>query len=236
MVAEISDFGNRERDSGMKEHREMFQYVRNRLERQAREADGGMGTNKGCTNKDWISYSRYDHVVRVYKWMLRITSELKDDSLDLESLKIATIFHDVGYGLDTEEKPHARISAEICKDYLEARNYPYEKVEFICDLIARHSMKRLLYQRSTELELIVLMEADLLDDTGAMGLVMDTWIEGLDDHATFESMAKHMEKYTYRHMKQVNMVTAPAKKFWHEKRKLVYEFVRQYRRDLGDMK
>ena len=43
------------------------------------------------------------------------------------------------------------------------------------------------------------------------------------------------EKYTYRHMKQMDFVTAPGKRFWHEKRTLVYEFLRQYRRDLGLM-
>ncbi len=217
----------------MREHQEMFQYVRNRLEKQAKTARDDI---MGFTNKNFIPYSRYEHIVRVYKWVLRITSELKDDYLDLESLKIATIFHDVGYGLETEEKSHALVSAEICRDYLEQRNYPPDKVEFICNLIARHSMKRLLYQKSTELELIVLLEADLLDDTGAMGLIMDAWIEGLNENATFDTMEKHIEKYTYRHMKQMNMVTTPAKKIWHEKRKLVYEFMRQYRRDLGDMK
>jgi len=36
-------------------------------------------------------------------------------------------------------------------------------------------------------------------------------------------------------MKQMDFVTAPGKRFWHEKRTLVYEFLRQYRRDLGLM-
>jgi hypothetical protein len=33
----------------------------------------------------------------------------------------------------------------------------------------------------------------------------------------------------------MDFVTAPGKRFWHEKRTLVYEFLRQYRRDLGLM-
>ncbi len=211
----------------MNEHAEMLEFVRNRLGQQKAFAGG---------NKHQIGYDKFDHTVRVYKWMLRITTELKDDYLDLESLKVATIFHDVGYGIVQEDTPHSVLSAQICKDYLEERNYPYEKIEFITDLIERHSMKRLLYQRSTPIELVVLMEADMLDDTGAMGIVMDAWIASMDDAASFDAIAKHMEKYTYRHMKQFNMVTAPAKKFWHEKRRLVYDFIRQYRRDLGDMK
>ena len=40
---------------------------------------------------------------------IRITRELKDDSLDVESLKIATIFHDVGYAVQGDEG-HAKES------------------------------------------------------------------------------------------------------------------------------
>lgn len=210
----------------MNQHREMFEYVKNRLDKQCPE-NGGYG------NKIAIPYSRYNHVVRVYNWVLRIVEELKDESLDIESLKVATIFHDVGYGLDEENKQHAFVGAEICQDYLESIDYPQEKVEFICSLIERHSMKRLLYDKGTQMELIVLMEADLLDDTGAQGIIMDAWIEAKNSKVDFYSMLQHIRKYTYRHMRQTNLVTAPGKKFWHEKRKLTYEFVRQLERDLG---
>ena len=211
----------------MRDHKDMFEYVKLRLDKQ--NASSGV-------NKTKITYDRYDHVVRVYKWMLRIVMELKDDSLDTESLKIATIFHDIGYGLETESKPHSVAGAELCRDYLERRNYPPEKIEFICDMICKHSEKKLMWQKNTPLELIVLMEADMLDDTGAMGIILDAWIESKEDNPNFNSFLKHIQKYTYSQMKNVEMVTAPAKKFWHQKRKLVYDFVREYQRDLGDMR
>ncbi len=211
----------------MNQHKDMFEYVRNQLDKAEHDPQA---------NKGKIHYERYDHTVRVYKWMIRITNELNDDNLDLESLKVATIFHDCGYGYETEKLPHPHASAIICRDYLERRDYSPEKVGFICDLIEQHSEKSRISDVETPIELVVLMEADMLDDTGAMGLILDTWIEATDEKASFESMRKHIEKYTYRHMKNVNMVTAPAKRFWHEKRKLVYDFIRQYRRDLGDMK
>ena len=72
----------------MKQHRKMFQYVEEMLYSYDRR--------KGDKSKNKIEYDRYAHTLRVYQWMLRITRELKDDSLDVESLKIATIFHDVG--------------------------------------------------------------------------------------------------------------------------------------------
>lgn len=190
---------------------------------------------KGAKSKNKIAYDRYAHTVRVYKWMIRITNQLRDDNMDKESLKIATIFHDCGYSTGRDEN-HAVMSSAICRDYLERRQYPPEKIDFICYLIEEHSNKKLFHEKNTPIELIVLMEADMLDDTGAMGIVLDSWIASRGEDATFESVCRHFEKYTYRHMKQMEFVTAPGRQFWHEKRKLVYEFLRQYKRDLGDMK
>ncbi|MCH5265298.1 MAG: HD domain-containing protein [Lachnospiraceae bacterium] len=212
----------------MRQHKAMFQYVEEILYSYDRK--------KGDKSKNKIAYDRYQHTLRVYHWMLRITNELKDDTLDLESLKIATIFHDAGYGSPDRDKPHGQVSSAICRDYLERRQYPPEKIDFICYLIEEHSNKKLFYESRTPIELVVLMEADMLDDTGAMGIILDSWIASKDENATFESVCRHFEKYTYRHMKQMEFVTAPGRRFWHEKRKLVYEFLRQYRRDLGDMR
>lgn len=210
----------------MKQHRKMFQYVEELLYSYDRQ--------KGEKSKNKIAYDRYEHTVRVYKWVLRIVKELRDDSIDEEALKIATIFHDVGYCINGHEG-HARESARICRDYLERRPFEPEQIDYICYIIEEHDNKKLLYEKMTPLELVVLMEADMLDDTGAMGIILDSWIASKEDNPSFDSVCRHFEKYTYRHMKQMEFVTAPGRKFWHEKRKLVYEFMRQYRRDLGDM-
>lgn len=205
----------------------MFQYVEEMLYSYDRR--------KGDKSKNKISYDRYAHTVRVYQWMLRISSQLRDDGIDLEALKIATIFHDVGYSVGSSDD-HAKESAHICRDYLERRPYEPAQIDFICYLIEEHPNKRLLHEKTTPLELVILMEADMLDDTGAMGIILDSWIASKEDNPSFDSVCRHFEKYTYRHMKQMEFVTAPGRRFWHEKRKLVYEFLRQYRRDLGDMK
>lgn len=211
----------------MRQHKGMFQYVEEILYSYDRK--------KGDKSKNKIAYDRYAHTVRVYQWMIRISNRLRDDSLDIESLKIATIFHDSGYACEGEED-HAKSSSILCREYLERRNYPQDKVDFICYLIEEHSNKKLFHEKSTPLELVVLMEADMLDDTGAMGIILDSWIASKEKNCSFDSVCRHFEKYTYRHMKQMEFVTAPGRQFWHEKRKLVYEFLRQYKRDLGDMK
>lgn len=161
---------------------DMFGYVEKLLAEY--DSHGGGAKNK-------INYNRMDHTKRVYKWMLKLYNGYKDkDLVDIDSLKIATIFHDSGY-TEIERKNHALVGADICRKYLLEHDYPSDKIDFICNLIKLHSDKYRLMD-DIPIELILLIEADLLDDTGAHGIVMDVWVEALNDNPSFESILKHI--------------------------------------------
>ena len=187
----------------------------------------------GNPRKLKIGYSRFEHTMRVFKWMQRLYSAYPDNNIiDLEALSIATIFHDVGYCDIENGKHHADASAEHCREYLRNNQYPLEETDFICDIISRHSDKQTLHDDIPK-ELILLMEADLLDDMGAQGLVMDVWLEAVcEEDVTFQSILKHMEKYTLQMMQDNPMRTEEGRKIWDEKKKLTEAFVRSYREDI----
>lgn len=201
---------------------EMFAFVERELAEY--DAHGGIAKNK-------IRYSRMDHIRRVYRWMLRLYhAHPEKERVDLDALKIAVIFHDSGYG-QIEQGSHAKAGAEICRKFLTEHGYPTEKVEFICDMIGRHSDKGLLSQ-DIPLELVLLLEADLLDDTGVQGVVMDVWMEAMQENTTFESIADHIERYSCRMMQNNPMRTEEGKRIWEEKRVLVEKLYRAYTEDL----
>ena len=181
--------------------------------------------------KQKIRYDRFDHTMRVLKWMLLLYEAYpQKDRLDFDSLAVATLFHDIGYSEDCEN--HAKSGAVLCRKYLEDRRHSLEKTDFICDLVARHSEKETLFQ-DIPVELILLMEADLLDDTGAQALVMDTWMEVVGkEQVTFESILEHMEAFSIRQMWENPMRTEKGKQIWEEKRRLTEAFVEAYREDL----
>ena len=187
----------------------------------------------GNPRKLKIAYSRFEHTLRVYKWMEKLYAEYPDkDSIDFEALAIATIFHDIGYCDVEHHKQHATIGAGYCRKYLEKKEYPADKTDFVCDLIARHSDKECIHDDIPS-ELVILMEADLLDDIGAQGLVMDVWLEAAcEENVTFESILAHMERFTIRQMQAEPMHTEAGKRFWAEKQKLAEAFVNAYREDL----
>lgn len=209
--------------SEMIQYHEMIQYVKEKL-LQYDEAQGD--------GKNVVPYNRFDHTMRVYHWMQVLYDGYpQKEQIDIEALSIATIFHDIGYCEVENIHNHAEGSARYCREYLEQRDYSPAKIDFICDLIARHSDKKNMYD--IPMELVLLREADLLDDTGAQGLVFDIWMEtACGKEVSFESILKHMEKYTVRLMQENPMRTEKAKEIWEEKRKLTEVFVNFYREDL----
>lgn len=200
----------------------MFDYVEKQLA--GYDVHGGKKRNK-------IRYSRMDHTRRVYRWMMQLYEANENKSqIDIESLKIATIFHDSGYG-SIEQGEHAKVGAGICRKYLTNMDYPGEKIDFICDLIASHSDKKKL-EEDISLELTLLMEADLLDDTGAHGVVMDIWIEATGEDVTFESIRDHIARFSLKQTLKNPMRTREGKRIWEEKSELVRAFYGSYSRDL----
>jgi uncharacterized protein len=53
----------------------------------------------------------------------------------------------------------------------------YRLNHFVVFLVKNHSNKQLMTAKGTPLELILLMEADLLDETGALSIVWDCMME-----------------------------------------------------------
>lgn len=205
------------------QYHEMIQYVKEKLlQYDQAQSDG----------KNIVQYNRFDHTMRVYHWMQILYDGFpQKEQIDIEALSVATIFHDIGYCEVENIHNHAAIGAEYCREYLKQNNYDAARTDFICDLIARHSDKKNMYD--IPMELVLLREADLLDDTGAQGLVFDIWMEtACKRDVSFESILKHMEKYTVRLMQDNPMRTEKAKEIWEEKRKLTEAFVKSYRKDL----
>lgn len=201
----------------------LFDYVKNALE--VYDHHGGEAVTR-------IKYSRYKHTERVYRWMMILAEEFVDE-IDMEALQIATIFHDIGYSLNKEDMhSHAEDGAVLCRKYLNSIGYPKEKTEFICDLIARHSDKKILQEEGTPLELVLLMEADLFDDTGAHGIVMDAWIQATKEDVSFESILGHIKKFSWKQMQVNPMRTEKARRIWEEKKELTNRFVESLTVDL----
>lgn len=210
----------------------MIEYVRSVLEPVQTEGEGGVGVHKLE-----FGYSRFEHTKRVLGWSKRLYDRTENKTgLRYEDLMIATIFHDVGRAesASTGLMSHAAAGVPITREYLRSHGFPEERTEYICGLVGAHSDKWRMTEPDIDRNLLMLMEADYLDDMGALGIVMDTLIvRARNEKATFYDCFNHFCRYTLPMQYESPMVTPEGKFFWDEKTEIVKKFVEHIRRDIS---
>lgn len=182
-----------------------------------------------------INYSRFAHTKRVLGWTKRLYDLAPDKSqLRYEDLITAAIFHDVGRSKEEELKlPHAEAGVPVTCAYLNEHGFDKERTEYICFLVGSHSDKHKMNDPNIDRNLLLLMEADLLDDMGATGIIMDAMIvENGNPKADFCDCLDHIKRYTLRQQADNPMVTPEARKIWDEKTVMVENFVKALSEDI----
>ncbi len=180
-------------------------------------------------NKNHQFRNRYKHSYRVYLWVGRLALDF--DNIKLDVLKTAAIFHDVGYAY--QKQMHAYFSNIIFKKYVEQNKEDFTD-EFVADvsyLILNHSSKEMI-KKTENIELILLMEADLLDEEGAMGILWDLLAKGHKGVEDYEDALEEIYAHSIHILDQDYMVTPLAKKYWNMKKEIIDKFVKAIKSDL----
>ena len=215
---------------GSADYRGMLSFVERTLEDNRTEGEKEIGIHKLE-----FGYTRYEHTKRVLGWAKRLYDATADKTgLRYEDLMIAAIFHDVGRAVSIQTgEDHAKAGVPITRDWLLANGYDPARAEYIAGLVGSHSEKRRMRDPDIDRNLLMLMEADLLDDMGLLGIVMDTMIvRARKDDATFYDCYNHYERYTHPMQHDCPVVTPEAKAFWDIKTESTERFVEQYRKDI----
>lgn len=166
--------------------------------------------------------NRMEHTKRVYKWAERI---LKTEAADSHVVLTSAIFHDVGYAV-FNGKEHSENSGVICEKYLTENGYDEAFIRKVVYIVENHSDKNQLSESTTSIEHAILMEADLLDETGAMGVVWDCMDEGNNAEQSYEKTLKRLKsRSAYKYPDKNPMCTTTAKQLWEEKQRLFKAFV-----------
>ena len=218
------------RSLGSADYSGMLAFVKHTLEDARTEGANGLGVHKLE-----FGYTRYEHTKRVLGWAKRLYDATRDKTgLRYEELMIATIFHDVGRAVAEQSgEDHAAAGVPITRDWLLSNGYDAARAEYIAGLVGAHSEKWRMHDPDLDRNLLMLMEADLLDDMGLLGIVMDTMIvRARKEDAAFYDCYNHYERYTHPMQYDCPVVTPGAKAFWNEKTESTERFVEQYRKDI----
>lgn len=197
----------------------MLEYVKKRLE------DGNALKPKNVHHQ---FRNRYKHTVRVYKWCQRLIVDRPNCNTDI--LYTSAIFHDVGYALGQDN--HATTSALIFNEYAKELNFDKKFTEAVTDIILNHSDKNQLKDPNVSDEVCLLLEADLLDEEGAMGIVWDLMAEGHKNPDDYDDGLGCVWKHSAHILSQDYMVTPLAREIWSEKKEFVRKFIEQLQYDL----
>lgn len=200
--------------------KEMFDYVEHILIQ-----NGGLKSKK----KHLGFRNRLEHIKRVYGWAERILPGVENCNKDM--VLTAAIFHDIGY-TNKDNDEHAALGAELFLKYATKHHMDEYFASCVADLIKAHSNKDLLKLADTPKELIVLIEADLMDEEGALGLVFDLLAEGYREPDSYKTVFNEIMIHSVHILDQDYMVTPLAKKFWEEKKELIRYFIDNLKKDL----
>jgi uncharacterized protein len=172
--------------------------------------------------------SKYEHTLRVLMWAKRLAEGRND--VNIEVLYTAAIFHDIGNS-DEDREAHAKRGADIFYKYGMKNKMDLSFIESVKNIIFFHSSKELLKEKDIPIELILLMEADLLDEEGALRMVWYTLDKAVSGANSYEDVYEHIVMGNNKRL--VNpMVTEKAKYYWEEKQKLVEIFTKQLEDDI----
>lgn len=171
---------------------------------------------------------RYLHTLRVLKWAERI-QELEGG--DIEVIRIASILHDIGW---QEGENHAITSKRLAEEYLSSIHYDKDKLPIVLEAIENHNSRKT--DRQLHIESFIIMDADILDEVGALSIIWDAMAVAYEQEANYNIVYQRIKEYT-KELKEraILLRTETGLKFYLERIKLIDDFLVNMEYELGIM-
>ena len=168
---------------------------------------------------------RFEHTMRVYRWAIKLQAKVGGD---LEIIALAALLHDVGW---EEGADHGEVGAEIAVDYLDSMGYDPEMISRIGEIIRIHDDKDT--ERELSLECKVVMDADLLDEVGAVSVLWDSMATACEEEANYKKAYYRIKDYYQGNKPKIRRCKTDAARVEYTKRmKLLEGFLFQLEKEL----
>lgn len=196
----------------------LIEYFRNNI---------GSSQNKYCNKDNWMFC--INHSLRVEKYAASIRDNFDSFSeSDALTLQTASILHDIGNAVRREN--HGEVGAQIVRNI-------FDNTEFISKcgidkdrliyIIENHSDKE--NENDRDLVSVILKDADVLDQIGAMSILMHGSKHNYDSYEYYKKVLEDLKakELPYCEKEYLRLKTNPAKKMMNDKMKLIKDFIKQ---------
>ena len=168
---------------------------------------------------------RFEHTMRVYRWAIKLQNKIGGD---IEIISLAALLHDIGW---QDEESHPDIGAQMAADFLVDMDYDITKIGRVCEIIRRHEDKETKDKLSLECQIV--MDADLLDEVGAVGILWDAMATACGEQPSYKrAYTRTRQFYKMNLPKKVRAKTAEGRKEYQRRMDAIEAFINELEREL----
>ena len=169
--------------------------------------------------------SRFEHTMRVYRWAIKLQSKLGGD---LDVIVLAALLHDIGWD---DERPHGEVGAELAVEYMDSIGIDPETIRRVGEIIMIHEDKD--SDADLSLECKIVMDADLLDEVGAISVLWDSMATACEDEASYKKAYYRITNYYRNNKPKIRRCKTDAARAEYTKRmQLLDSFIFQLEKEL----
>lgn len=169
--------------------------------------------------------SRFEHTLRVYRWAIKLQSKLGGN---LDIIVLAALLHDIGWD---ETRSHAEVGAELAVEYLDSIGVDPEIIKRVGEIIMIHEDKDT--DADLSLECKIVMDADLLDEVGAISVLWDSMATACEDEASYKKAYYRIKNYYRINKPKIRRCKTDAARAEYTKRmQLLESYIFQLEKEL----
>ena len=182
-------------------------------------------TSENNRSEQYPFRNSYDHTMRVYRWAIRLQAKLGGD---LDVIILAALLHDIGWEAD---RPCNEVSAEVAVEYMDSIGVNPEIIVKVGEIIMMCPDKD--SEKDLSLECRIVMDADLLDEVGAVGIMKDCMSTALEGDASYKK-AYYRVKEFYRQYKPLVRCckTETARTEYSKRMQLIEGYIYQLEKEI----
>ncbi|MBO6115029.1 MAG: HD domain-containing protein [Lachnospiraceae bacterium] len=169
--------------------------------------------------------SRYEHTMRVYRWAIKLQAKLGGD---MDIIALAALLHDIGWD---SERPHEEVGAELAVDFLDELGVEPEIIKRVGEIIMIHEDKDTDAELSLECKIV--MDADLLDEVGAVSVIWDSMATACEEEPSYKKAYYRIKNYYRINKPKIRRCKTDAARAEYTKRmQLLESYINQLEKEL----